>query len=227
MEAEIPTIGAIGGNNEGFVGVNTYDSGFKNFFIGKGLDDTVGWSLAGIIMAMNQCKVEGAGVISTSFEDTRSNDIFKNAVKTLHENGVLLVAPAGNGGESLFTCPSSYDHVMSVAAVDSSRNIAWFSQYNTQVEISGPGVDVQSTWPGSIYLTNSGTAMACSHVAGVAGLVWSHFPDCKPMQIRFALSRTAVPPNGQSRSNINYGHGIVDAKAAYDFIKKYPCSSSS
>merc|ERR1711920_173346 len=75
------------------------------------------------------------------------------------------------------------------------------------------------------YKLATGTSMATPHVAGVAGLVWSHFPDCKPMQIRYALSKTAVPSSGQQRCNTEYGHGVVDAKAAYDFIKANPCSS--
>jgi len=220
------TIGAIGGNDAGVNSVmNTYGSGFENFFIGKGLTNTGSGSTSGVMAAMNKCKEFGADVISMSLGGGRPQTSFSDAAKSLWKQGVLLIAAAGNGGNSAKSYPASYEHIMSVAAVNSNRVRASFSQFNDQVEISGPGVGVVSTYKGSTYRSLSGTSMATPHVAGVAGLVWSHFPDCKPMQIRYALTRTAVPPNGQSRCNVNYGHGVVDAKAAYDFLKARPCNS--
>ena len=220
------TIGAIGGNDAGVNSVmNTYGSGFENFFIGKGLTNSGRGSSSGVMVAMNKCKENGADVISMSLGGGGPIRSFSDAAKSLWKQGVLLIAAAGNGGNSAKSYPASYEHIMSVAAVNSNRVRASFSQFNDQVEISGPGVGVVSTYKGSTYRSLSGTSMATPHVAGVAGLVWSHFPDCKPMQIRYALTRTAVPPNGQSRCNVNYGHGIVDAKAAYDFLKARPCNS--
>ena len=56
---------------------------------------------------------------------------------------------------------------MSVAAVNSNNDRASFSQYNDQVEISGPGVNVESTTPGNAYGDKSGTSMGkfqnCGH----------------------------------------------------------------
>jgi hypothetical protein len=63
--------------------------------------------------------------------------------------------------------------------------------------------------------------MATPHVAGVAALVWSHFPECTPFQIRTALVKSAkVKGNG---CNNNYGWGIVQAKAAYDLLNDGGC----
>ncbi len=70
--------------------------------------------------------------------------------------GVLLIAAAGNDGvienpTDAFSYPASYDAVMSVGGVDSSKGPYTSSQKNSQVEIAAPGVDVYSTYP-----TNTG-----------------------------------------------------------------------
>jgi subtilisin family serine protease len=62
-------------------------------------------------------------------------------------NGVLSVAAAGNDRNKKLSYPASYPSVVSVAAVDRHGVIADFSQYNAQVELAGPGVNVLSTVP--------------------------------------------------------------------------------
>ena len=112
---------------------------------------------------------------------------------------------------------------MSVAATDSSDNKASFSQWNDQVEIAGPGVGVTSTIPGG-YATWSGTSMATPHVAGVAALVWSHFPECTNNHIRNALIQSATD-RGSPGCDDEYGFGIVNAQAAYNYLLLNPCQA--
>jgi serine protease len=82
------------------------------------------------------------------------------------------------------------------------------------VEISAPGVDVWSTIPryggedADAYWSKTGTSMAAPHVAGVAALVWSYFPNCTNFQIRTALISSASE-QGESNCDEYYGHGIV------------------
>ena len=60
---------------------------------------------------------------------------------------MLSVAAAGNGGNTSYSYPASYSSVVSVAAVDSNKVVADFSQKNNQVELAAPGVSVLSTVP--------------------------------------------------------------------------------
>ena len=64
------------------------------------------------------------------------------------DNDVLIIAAAGNGGDTSYSYPASFSTVMSVAAVDSNKDLAYFSQRNNQVDISAPGVNILSTVPG-------------------------------------------------------------------------------
>ena len=57
--------------------------------------------------------------------------------------------------------------------------------------------------------------VATPHVSGVAALVWSHFPALKAQQIRQAMEDSAKDL-GTSGYDHFYGHGLVDAKAAFD-----------
>jgi subtilisin family serine protease len=59
--------------------------------------------------------------------------------------------------------------------------------------------------------------MATPHVSGVAALVWSHFPGKSNVEIRNALAATALDAGPPGRDDA-YGFGIVQAKAAYDYL---------
>ncbi|ACA88898.1 S8 family serine peptidase [Shewanella woodyi] len=215
------TIAAIGGNNQGVVGVNP--SGLVGLHIVKVFDDSGSWAYGSdMVAAVNQCVAAGADVISMSLGGGAASSAERQAFANATSQGVLSIAAAGNDGNSTLSYPASYDEVMSVAAVDSSGTKASFSQYNSQVEIAAPGVDVNSTWNNGGYKSISGTSMATPHVAGVAALVWSHFPSCTPAEIRSALNATAED-RGSAGRDTSYGYGIVKAKAAYDYLLTSSC----
>jgi subtilisin family serine protease len=69
-------------------------------------------------------------------------------------------------------------------------------------------------------------SMASPHVAGAAALLLSHFPSCTATQITYALAFTAKD-NGTKGCDDQYGYGIVQVKAAYDFLLAYRCSPNT
>ena len=218
------TISALGGNNLGVVGVNP--SGDVGLHIVKVFNDSGNWAYGSdLIAAISQCKDAGASVISMSLGGGASMSSESNAFASALTNGVLSIAASGNSGNSTMSYPASYDSVMSVGAVDSSESIASFSQYNSQVEISAPGVNVNSTITGQSYASWSGTSMATPHVSGVAALVWSNNPECSATEIRDALNNTAKDKGASGRDNY-YGHGIVQAKAAHDALSSQDCGTT-
>ncbi|NTS77753.1 S8 family serine peptidase [Catenovulum sp. SM1970] len=218
------TIAAIGGNGQGVVGVNR--SGNLGLHIVKVFNDQGTWAYGSDLAdAVNRCVQAGSNVISMSLGGGGSSTTERNAFQNAHNAGVLSIAAAGNDGNSSISYPASYDIVMSVAAVDSSENKASFSQYNQYVEIAAPGVGVNSTWNNNGYKSISGTSMATPHVSGVAALVWGNFPECSNQQIRDALNSTAKDKGTPGRDN-SYGYGIVQAKAAYDYLENSSCGTT-
>ncbi|MGM0630979.1 MAG: S8 family serine peptidase [Pseudomonadota bacterium] len=193
-----------------------------------------GWGYSSsLVSAIETCADNGADVVNMSLGGGGSNQTEANALQNLYNQGVLLVAAAGNDGSSYsetdpMSYPASYNAVVSVAAVDSSKNLASFSQKNTQVEIAGPGVDVMSTYPEGTgsqgnYGTMSGTSMASPHVAGVAALVWSHHPSCSAQEIRDVLNTTAQDL-GPAGRDVQYGYGLAQTKNAVDYLDANGCS---
>ena len=221
------TVAAIGDNNEGVVGVlpnNT--SGKFQLVIGNALTGGGSGTGAGVLKAVETCVDNGAKVVSLSLGGGAPSQITEDFYKELYEDkGILFIAAAGNGGSSSLLYPASYPALMSVAAIDSNKNTASFSQYNNQVEISGPGVAIKSTIPNNQYATWSGTSMATPHVAGVAGLLWMHFPECKNYEIRNVLAATAEDLKA-SGCDMNTGYGLVQAKNAYELLSEGNCGGN-
>jgi len=219
------TVAGLGGNNEGVVGVIPDNAGGKfQLVIGKALSNSGSGSLSGVLEAVQSCVDDGAKVVSLSLGGGGYSKTTDEFYSNLYENdGILFVAAAGNGGSSSKLYPASYPALMSVAAIDSSKNKASFSQYNDQVEISAPGVSVKSSLPNDKYASWSGTSMATPHVAGVAGLLWMHFPECKNYQIRNVLAATALDLGSTDGCDTKFGYGLVQAKSAYELLAKGNC----
>ena len=79
---------------------------------------------------------------------------------------------------------------------------------------------------GSDYGLMSGTSMATPAVSGVAALVWSNHPTCTGTQIRNALKATAKD-SGAAGKDVYFGYGIVQAKAANDYLLQNGCGATS
>lgn len=218
------TIGAIGNNDVGVPGVNSDPDKFS-FFIGKALGDEGDGELNDSMKTVAKCVEVGADIVSLSIGGFTPSESDANMFQQFYEdNNILFVSASGNDGNGNYSYPASYDHVMSVAAVNQNMDHPWFSQENDQVEISAPGVGVYSTFKDNGYKYMSGTSMAVPHVSGVAALIWGHFPNCTNHQIRHALLKSAH--NRASNGNTcdeTYGYGIVDAEAAYTLLNEVGC----
>ncbi|PWF46041.1 S8 family serine peptidase [Massilia glaciei] len=145
------TIAAVNASGVGVVGVNSNKRLKLHIVKVFGAN---GWAYSSTLAsAANQCAAAGANVISMSLGGTSSSTTESNTFASLQSKGILNIAAAGNDGNTVVSYPAGYSSVMMVAAIDEFKQWATFSQYNSQVEIAGPGVAVLSTVP-----TNTGSA---------------------------------------------------------------------
>ncbi len=206
------TIAAKANNGIGVAGV-AFNA---DLVICKALGGPLGTgSTADVANCINWVASQGARVISMSLGGGASTTLQQAVASAWNNgNGALIVAAAGNDGDSTLNYPAAYAEVVSVAATDSADARASFSNANADVEIAAPGVNVLSTVRGGGYATFSGTSMATPHVSAVAGVLRQVFPADSAAAIRSRLD-AAVNDLGPAGRDASFGFGRVNlCKAA-------------
>ncbi len=129
--------------------------------------------------------------------------------------GAVLIAPAGDNGEdgNEPTYPAAYPGVIAVGTVDRHFGRAAFSNRQSYVALTAPGVNLTAASPPSGYRNMSTTDAASAVVAGIAGLIRSRYPTLNSSQVRRALVTGSVP-RPPSATGAGYGAGTVDALEA-------------
>jgi subtilisin family serine protease len=152
----------------------------------------------------------GARVANASFDAAESATITA-AAQYLQSTGGILTVAAGNDG----TVASSPDnpYLLTVSATDATDALASWSNTGSNVDLSAPGVQIETTVRGGGYGWGSGTSFAAPIVAGVAALVISVNPGLTASQVRSILEQSAddLGPAGWDPS---YGWGRVNAARA-------------
>ena len=208
------TIAAKANNATGVAGVDFN----ATLLICKALRGGAGVGLTSdVANCITWAHAQGAKVISMSLgggDSTTLQQAVRGAWENGGANGSVLVAAAGNDGNSTVNYPAGYAEVVSVAATDQNDAKASFSNTNADVEVAAPGVDILSTIPGGQYARLSGTSMATPHASGVTGVLWQLFPTDTAAGIRGKLD-AAVDDIGPAGRDQSFGFGRVNlCKAA-------------
>ncbi|MCR5685059.1 MAG: S8 family serine peptidase [Lachnospiraceae bacterium] len=158
---------------------------------------------------------QGADVINLSLggASTGSNHYEDQAISTALSYGCVVVVAAGNeSSDTAYSCPAHNNSAIVVAAIDSGKNRAYFSNYGSSVDVAAPGVDIYSTVPGNSYEYMSGTSMATPHVSGLAALVRLIRPSASCSTVESIL-RSCAQDLGTAGFDYYYGYGVPDVSA--------------
>ena len=143
----------------------------------KALDSSGSGSISDVVEAIDYARSNGATVINCSFGTPAFSQALQEAIQRAGQNGVLVVASAGNDAQDISQAPYypagyALNNLVSVAATTNTDNLATFSNWGVpQVQLAAPGVDILTTLPNNRYGVVSGTSAAAPIVAGVAGLI--------------------------------------------------------
>jgi PKD repeat protein len=183
---------------------------------GSGTDS---WVASGITWAVDH----GADVINMSLGGTENSSTLAGAVSYALENGVVVVAAAGNDGIDPIlgitpNYPAAYSGVISVGGDDETNTRYVWSNHGPWVEVDAPGLTNSTGWSGS-YVGFAGTSAASPFVAGLAGLARSYNLPATGSSVTSAIESTAQAatiPSGNS------AHGLIDAQATLVSIASAP-----
>jgi thermitase len=143
----------------------------------KVLDDNgmgaYSWITSGIVWATDH----GAEIINMSLGAPYDSSALEDAINYAWSKGVVVVAAAGNNGDTVPMYPAYYTNCLAAAATDASDARASWSNYGDWVDVAAPGLSIYSTLKNNGYGYMSGTSMASPHVAGLAALVFTTVSD--------------------------------------------------
>ena len=155
---------------------------------------------------------QGHEVQSMSLGGDSDSDALRDAIQYADEQGVIMVAAAGNSGpcSDCVGYPAKYDEVIAVSATDENDELADFSSTGPEVELAAPGVDVNSSVPRDDYEEFSGTSMSCPHVAGAVATLLAAGVD--PADVKAALKDAAddigLDDNEQGAGRLNVAEAL-------------------
>jgi len=175
-------------NTDGVIGVAPTAS----LMIGKVLSNGGSGPTSSVMAGAEWAVVNGANVISMSLGGGSPSQAEEDLYTSCVARQVLVVAAAGNSASIEPSYPGAYPSVVCVAALDSNKNQASFSNFGPHVDIAGPGVNVLSTIP---IFSNAGNwlnaSRSISRLSGSGtGTAAGQIIFCG-----FGESATAIPDN--------------------------------
>ena len=234
------TIAAQSNNNVGVAGVswgakimplrvlgqfggNTYDI-MQAMLYAAGLDNDSGTKPA-----------KAADIINLSLGGGGFSQIEADLYKAIHDQGIIIVAAAGNENSGIAAYPASYNGVISVSATNFNKQRAPYSNFGANIDIAAPGGDLtrdanrdglpdgvastladdSSGTPKPIYAFLQGTSMASPHVAGMFALMKAVHPELAASRaIELLETGHLTDPAGITGRDDIYGFGTANALKA-------------
>ena len=191
-----------------------------------------GWNTAEgewLVRALQKAFDVGADVINNSWGREDQSDILNTILLHLAQfgrdgKGIIVTFGAGNANSSVVAIPSGHQAVLAVGA-STDHGYRWpNSNYGNGLDVVAPGENVYTTTIQNSYMEESGTSLACPHVASIAALMLSANPNLTREEVHELICRTAYKlPNYTFTNDANHpygtwnrevGYGLVDANAA-------------
>lgn len=218
-------IGATQDNRRGIAGMS-WGVNILNY---KGCDGEGACADFSVVAGIVHAIQSGAQVVNLSLGGGGDScpPVYELAARFADNNGVLLVAAAGNSGSKEAGNPVAYpaacDGYLGVGATTRFDEWAEFSGHRDYVDLSAPGVEIMSTLPPSVVMEDvdesqgygmaQGTSMATPYVVGLAALLLAQNPDWTPSQLQQRMEETSVDLGKRGRDEY-FGAGRIDVAAA-------------
>ena len=170
----------------------------------------------GITYAANH----GARIINLSLGGTSSSQTLQDAINYAWSKQCIVVAAAGNNGNSTPCYPAACNNVVSVAATGTADTYTSWSNYGSYIDVCAPGENIVTLDGSTGYGSWSGTSFSSPVASGVIALMVSANPNLTNTQIVDTLLKNC-DDLGATGADIHYGNGRVNALLAVSAAKNY------
>lgn len=244
------TIAADSNNGIGVTGVSWGAQIMPIRVLGK---DGIGFSsdiLQGVRYAAGLSNNSGAlptrraDVINLSLGGTSSSTFEQNTYNAVANEGVIVVAAAGNENTSQRSYPAAYNNVLAVSATEFRNQRAYYSNFGSWIDLAAPGGDLRADGNGdgqpdgvlstfvddrlgktkrrSSYAFQQGTSMAAPHVAGVIALMKAVSPTLTVEDIYTMLSNNDLTDDlGVAGRDNQFGWGLINAQKSVQAARNH------
>lgn len=179
----------------------------------KALDAAGSGSYSGIANSIIWAADQGVRVINLSLGGTTSSRTLQDAVNYAWNRGIVVIAAAGNNGNSTAFYPAACANVVAVSATNQTDVRPSWSNFGSYVDLSAPGAGILTLQGAGSYANWDGTSFSSPIVAGVTALMISANP---------ALSNSSTVSHllencddiGAAGYDIYYGNGRLNAARA-------------
>ena len=146
-------------------------------------------------------------IVIMSFGGDGDSSTLRNAIGEAYDNGLLLVAAAGNNAGEIVDFPARYGDVISVGSVRQDLEKSGFSSYGDDLEFVAPGENILLT-DGNVNYLLGGTSFSAPHAGIVAAYYFSENPGESNVEIRGRMRNNALDLGGIGKDN-EFGYGLV------------------
>ena len=166
-----------------------------------------------IVRGIDWAVQNNAEILNMSFAGSK-DQLLWDAVKRAREEGLILVAAAGNEGAGAPAAyPAAYESVIAVTATDEEDGLYDFANRGAHVELAAPGVDVLVATGEDSYGLQTGTSMATAYIAGSIALMREKEPAMDANAITRRLAASVLDLGAEGRDP-DFGFGRLDAYKA-------------
>ncbi len=167
-------------------------------------------------------EVRGCKVVNMSLGGGIKSRTEERFYKEMRSKGALIVAAAGNNGQTKLSYPAGYAVNISVAAVDRNNVLASFSNTGRGLDVSAPGVMVLSSvpanrgWEASVTTSSTVTAYGLEF-AGTTSGTSGKLVDCGLAKAASDCGRPAGAGPFVAliqRGEISFADKVTNAKSA-------------
>jgi subtilisin family serine protease len=158
------------------------------------LDDDGGGTAFNLAIALADAIERGADVINLSLAYHERSVVVDLLLEEAEKRGVVVVAAAGNDGDTHLPFPAIDSHVLAVTALrPDAAGLAEFANRDDKTIVAAIGEEVYGGLYGGRYGSSSGTSLAAPFAAAGAALAKGLDPEVSAGIVRRLLIQSGVP----------------------------------